>query len=273
MTLGYLLHNIQKQSAESGVPISDYLYLISEALSLSNPQLHINRDLIIPETVLEMLVMQFVRLEKHEPPQYICGKAYFYGHAYMVTPQVLIPRPETEGLVELAIKHLQSNMQILDIGTGSGAIAITLKLQRPDLAVFATDYSGKALEVARHNAAELKAEIEFIIADLYPPEGRCFDAIISNPPYIDSADYHALELKVRSYEPQLALYGGIDGLDYYRRIIAKAAAYLSPLGFIAFEHGATQADAIIRLAQDAGLHTSEKYLDLCGRDRYLILKR
>lgn len=273
MTLGDLLHKTQKQSAKSDVPLSDYLFLLSEALDLSNPQMNIKKELIIPEPVLEELSAQFVRLEKHEPPQYICGKAYFYGNAFRVSPKVLIPRPETEGLVELALRHLQNKQRVLDIGTGSGAIAITLKLLRPDLSVTATDISSTALDVARHNAAELKADVEFIKTDLYPPEGGSFDAIISNPPYIAAGEYRDLEPKIRDYEPPLALDGGEDGLDYYRRIIAKAAAYLNPHGFMAFEHGATQAESIIRLAGAAGINNHEKSLDLCGRDRYLILKR
>lgn len=273
VTLGELLQDVKKHSAAKGIRLSDYLYIIADATGLSFPQISIHSTFPISQTTLNTLNTQFKRLEQHEPPQYITGKAYFFGRLFMVDSRVLIPRPETEGLVELALKQLPDSASVLDMGTGSGAIAITMKLQKPNLDVYATDLSSPALEVAKYNAAALQADVHFYEADLYPQESRCYAAIISNPPYIDDAAYRGLDSQVRDFEPKLALHGGEDGLDVYRLILANAAVYLSSDGFIAFEHGESQASSIIALAQSAELCHHEKYLDLCGRDRYLILKR
>lgn len=273
MTLGDLLRQIDHRTASKGIEAADYLYIVSEKLSLSTPEMQIHKELPITPQMEDELNELFARLERHEPPQYITGKAYFYGYPFAVQPGVLIPRPETEGLVELALRQIKPNDKVLDIGTGSGAIAICMKLLGKDIEVYATDISPEALKIARQNASDLNADVHFIHADLYPDTGQQYTLIVSNPPYINSIDYYNLDAKVRDYEPKLALYAGDDGLKYYRSIISQAPRYLEAGGCIALEHGDTQASAIASIALAAGFTTIEKYLDLCGRDRYLILRR
>jgi len=173
------------------------------------------------------------------PTQYITGKQEFYGRQFRVTPDVLIPRPETEHLIEAALAcHAQD---ILDVGTGSGAIAITLALET-NARITATDISPAALRVAEANAARLNAEVRFLECDLVP-EGS-FDLVVSNPPYVALTDKPTLQREVRDHEPELALYGGDDGLGIYRRFIPAAARVLKPGGSLVMEIGSTQAEAV-----------------------------
>jgi len=174
-----------------------------------------------------------------KPTQQITGKQEFYGRDFRVTPDVLIPRPETEHVIEAA---LACNAQdIVDVGTGSGAIAITLALETK-ARVTATDISSAALRVAEDNARRLNANVRFLECDLVP-EGS-FDLVVSNPPYIALTDKPKLQREVRDHEPELALYGGEDGLDIYRRLIPEAARVLKPYGWLVMEIGSTQADAV-----------------------------
>ena len=187
-----------------------------------------------------------------KPTQYITGKQEFYGRDFHVTPAVLIPRPETELLIEAVLERLSAPsrsllfgsgqaLNILDVGTGSGAIAITLALETT-AQVTATDISPDALEIAKSNAERLGASVHFRECDLIPA-GK-FDLIVSNPPYVALADKPTLQREVRDHEPELALYGGEDGLEIYRRLIPAAANALHPGGCLIVEIGATQADAV-----------------------------
>jgi release factor glutamine methyltransferase len=175
---------------------------------------------------------------KGKPTQYITGTQEFYGRDFDVTPDVLIPRPETEHLVELAKSHPAD--LILDIGTGSGAIAITLALET-SATVFATDISAQALRVAQDNAKRLGARVQFLACDLTSALGPGFDLIVSNPPYVARRDKPTLQREVRDYEPELALYGGDDGLDVYRRLIPQVRALLKPGGRLLMELGDAEA--------------------------------
>ncbi len=172
---------------------------------------------------------------KGTPTQYITGKQEFYGREFRVTPAVLIPRPETEHLIEAALKH--PARQILDIGTGSGAIAITLALETK-ARVFASDISRPAVEAAKQNCQRLGANVDFVQCDLASALGPArFDLIVSNPPYIPESDRAALQREVRDYEPSLALFAGADGLAIYRRLIPEAADRLMPGGRLVLELG------------------------------------
>jgi release factor glutamine methyltransferase len=195
----------------------------------------------------------------NEPIQYITGEQEFYGLALRVTPAVLIPRPETEQLVEAVLAEMDSSrpLRILDVGTGSGAIAIALAFHLPRVQITAVDLSAAALEVAAANAARhgLTDRIHFLASDLLhalPPDELRFDApgwdaIVSNPPYVPTTDLVSLHPQVRDHEPAAALFAGSDGLDVYRRLIPQARTALYPNGLLALEIGHGQRTAIASL--------------------------
>jgi release factor glutamine methyltransferase len=193
------------------------------------------------------------RRAAREPIGYLTGVREFYGRAFLVTPAVLIPRPETELLVEDVLEAAASipRARVCDVGTGSGCIAITVALERPDAVVAATDASDAALSVARGNAVTLGAtRVQFVTADLFADEGP-YDVIASNPPYVAEVDRASLDADVRDYEPASALFGGPDGLDVIRRLIPAAAARLAPGGWLFVEIGAGQAEAVAALVDAA----------------------
>jgi len=190
------------------------------------------------------------RREAREPLQYILGEAWFYGRPFQVDSRVLIPRGDTEILCEEAVKRLKAGMRALDIGTGSGALAVTMALESPDCQVFAADISSDALEVARKNAEALGAQVRFFESDLYAalPAGE-FDVIVSNPPYIPSGDLPALQKEVGK-EPVLALDGGKDGLDIYRRIIQGLPGRLKAGGSLLLEAGDGEAEILCKWCRE-----------------------
>lgn len=200
------------------------------------------------------------------PTQYITGLQEFYGREFRVTPGVFIPRPETEHVVEVALEKWRPGTRCLDIGTGSGAIAITLALER-DARVAATDRSLPALRIARENARRLAARVDFIACDLASAlAGHCFDLVVSNPPYVPAGD--VLQREVREHEPPTALYAGEHGLDTYRRLIPDAARVLRPGGWLILEIGALQAEAVRGLLE--GWAGVEIRPDLAGLPRVAI---
>ena len=192
----------------------------------------------------------------HEPIQYITGQQEFYGLLLEVTPAVLIPRPETEHLIEAILKHLRADAphKIADIGTGSGPIAIALAVSLPQAEITALDISSEALAVAAANAREHKVanRIKFLHSDLLSAlahEAETFDAVVSNPPYVPEADRDTLHPQVRDHEPPIALFGGETGMDIYRRLIPQAHNALKPNGLLALEIGHGQREAIAALLQ------------------------
>ncbi|MEC0253670.1 peptide chain release factor N(5)-glutamine methyltransferase [Paenibacillus lautus] len=213
------------------------------------------------------------------PAQYIIGEQEFYGRPFEVTPAVLIPRPETELLVEAVLKHGQEltprsndRLQAIDIGTGSGAIAITLALQSKGWDLHASDISPDALEVAARNAKQLNADVEFRQGNLLEPfAGMAPDILVSNPPYIPAEDIEGLQPEVRDYEPRTALDGGPDGLNPYRIMMAQLPLLTAPPRLIAFELGMGQAEDVAELLRSAG-HWEEIVTvpDLAGIDRHVL---
>lgn len=198
-----------------------------------------------------------------EPVAYILGRKEFYGLELAVNPAVLIPRPETELLVELALARRPAS--VLDIGTGSGAIALALKRHLPGARVVATDASASALEVARRNAVRFGLEVELRHGRWFEPvAGERFEAIISNPPYVVVGDPHLADLP---HEPRLALLAGLDGLDSFRVLAREAPAHLLPGGWLLLEHGAGQHEAVRVLLESAGLETTASWPDLAGIPR------
>lgn len=206
------------------------------------------------------------------PVAYLTGTREFYGRPFQVSPEVLIPRPDTELLVELALARMPADqaMDVLDLGTGSGCIAITLALERPLAQVTAVDRSAAALAMARRNAEILNARVEFLVSDWFaafmPPRvlaGRRFDLIVSNPPYIAAADPHLARGDVR-FEPLTALAAGHDGLADLRQLTAAACAHLKPGGVLLLEHGYDQADAVQALLRMNGIRHPQSWADLAG---------
>ncbi len=206
------------------------------------------------------------RRAQGEPVAYLIGEKEFYGRSFAVSPAVLVPRPETELLVELALARLRPlpAPRVLDLGTGSGCIAVTLALECPAASLLAVERSADALAVARANAQRLGARVEFALGDWYENVGGGFDAIVANPPYVAAADPH---LQALQQEPQHALVAGGDGLADLRRIVAGAPAHLHPGGWLAVEHGHDQAAGVRRLFALAGFVAIETHRDLAGVER------
>jgi release factor glutamine methyltransferase len=214
-----------------------------------------------------------------EPIQYIIGECEFYGLPFKVTRDVLIPRPETEHLVEKVseLVPLFSQPRIVDVGTGSGAIAIALAHDwAPPAIVTAIDVSEPALDLARWNAKRIgfAHRIRFLEGDLLAPvAGEQFEIVVSNPPYVPNTDRALIAVEVREYEPAVALFAGEDGLDVYRRLIPAAFAALVPGGFLALEIGFSQADSVSNLLAEAGFADVEFMADLQGIPRVASAKR
>lgn len=215
-------------------------------------------------------------VEEEMPFQYIIGIQNFFGYDFKVNESVLIPRRETEELVERVIYYIEDNfgdrkIDVLDIGTGSGCIAITLDKELDNVSVTAVDISNEALEVAKENNQKLSANVKFKLGDLYEPvKGEKYDVIVSNPPYI--VDYGYIGKTVK-HEPKVSLYGGADGLNFYRRIISESRDYLKENGVIAFEHAYDTAKELEKII--LGVYPNAKvtlYQDLSGYDRITFIE-
>ncbi len=216
------------------------------------------------------------RREAGEPLQYLTGEKEFFGLAFRVSPAVLIPRPETEILVEKALelaRRRQEEVRMVDVGTGSGCIAISLAHALPHARICATDLCIDALGVARENAARLGVRIEWACCDLLAcfPVRPVFDFILSNPPYVAAAD--DLPVMVRDHEPGAALFGGESGIEIFHRLIPQAVSRLLPKGMLMLEVGAGQASAIEKLLQTAGMEVEEILEDLQKVPRCLVARK
>lgn len=201
-----------------------------------------------------------------EPIAYLTGLREFYGRNFKVSSDVLIPRPETELLVELALARipLDQTAAVLDLGTGSGCIALTLALERPHASITAVDRSTAALTIAKHNGGILDARVEFLTSDWFTAlTGKRFDLIVANPPYIANADSHLTRGDIR-FEPLSALAAGNDGLADLRHLIAEAPDYLKPGGALLLEHGYDQADVVQDLFLAAKFSHCQRWMDLAG---------
>jgi release factor glutamine methyltransferase len=213
---------------------------------------------------------------KGEPIQYITGETEFYGLPFLVTPDVLIPRPETEHLVEMVIELAARFEQprIVDVGTGSGAIAVALAHKLPQSRIAATEISSQALVVAEENAKRNGAFVRFLQGDLLAPlDDERFEIVVSNPPYVPNGDRATLSVEVREYEPAVALFAGDDGLDVYRRLIPAVFGALISGGYLALEIGYGQSMAITELLANAGFEQIEFMPDLQGIPRVACARR
>jgi release factor glutamine methyltransferase len=252
---------------DSGLPRREAGLLLCSVLGCERQHLIVHGDEELDSSKLRRARDVFARRRAGEPVAYITGRREFYGVELRVTPDVLIPRPETELLVELALERAAPGARVLDLGTGSGAIAVALACERPDLAIVATDISEAALAVARRNAQENGAAIEFTRSDWFEGLGpERFDLVVSNPPYVAADDPHLDQGDVR-FEPGLALVGGEDGLDCIGRIIGRAQGHLRSGGWLLLEHGYDQGGRCIDFLREFGYLETRGFVDLAGLPR------
>jgi release factor glutamine methyltransferase len=254
-------------------PRLDAELLIGAALGLARVKLYLDLDRPLGPAELAKVKALVVRRRKREPVAYILGEREFYRRSFEVTPAVLIPRPDTETLIERALELLPvgSSASVLDLCTGSGAIAVTLAAERPEVQVTATDLSAAALDVARRNAARhgVAERCEFLEGDLLAPltAARRFQLIAANPPYIPEAEIETLQAEIKQYEPRLALASGADGLSHLERLCREASAFLEPGGAVLFELGQGQADTVRGWLEAAGFADVTAHKDLGGIER------
>lgn len=268
MTIRQLIREGEKILADAQVlsPRLDTEYLLAEALQ--TPRLNL---LLSPMNEVSGAQEQHFRTlldrrAQREPLQYILGTEAFYGLTFHVGPGALIPRADTETLCEKALEVLKKEGTALDLCTGSGVLAVTIQSLRKDARVYASDLSENALTIAKSNAQLHHAPVQFFQGDLFAPlQGMIFDLIVSNPPYIPAADMALLQSEVLQ-EPHMALYGGEDGLFFYRRIACEAPAHLQENGWLCLEIGDTQARDVMNLLQPH-FDQIQLFHDLSGRPR------
>jgi release factor glutamine methyltransferase len=229
-------------------------------------------DLMVAGPAVRSL-QDFVRRRsvEREPVAYILGRRHFRRLELRVDPRVLIPRPETELLVEVALM-LPHGSRVLDVGTGSGAVALALKEERPDLRVTGSDLDDEALEVAQENAERLQLDVRWLSADLLEEMPGEFDAVLSNPPYVPDGDRATLAPEILRHEPPAALFAGVDGLDAIRPLIEQAAAR-NQVRLLAVEVGAGQASAVGELMRTSGFSSVRAERDLSGIERVVVAQR
>lgn len=248
---------------DAGIEAREARLLLARALHASEAHLIGYPEKSISASAYAQFAADVARRRRGEPVAYIVGEKEFCGLALQVTPAVLIPRPETELLVELALERPFASLA--DLGTGSGAIAIAIGKRRPGTRVVAVEASDAALAVARGNAAMHGVDIEFRRGSwLAPLAGERFDLVVANPPYVAEGDPHLAEL---AFEPRAALVSGADGLDAIRQIAGAAPAHLVPGGWLLLEHGAGQDAGVRRLLEQAGLEAAQSWPDLAGIPR------
>ena len=252
--------------------------LICQASGKSQAEFLADRDLYASEKIVQEVEANLARLLNDEPIAYILGQWEFYGLPLHVTPDVLIPRDDTCAVAELAIRQglfLDKDPRILDLCCGSGCIGLAIASRVKDAKVTLADISQKALAVAKENVAlnKLSGRVRCVSADALRPAfpflGK-FDMIVSNPPYITGEEMKQLPRSVAEYEPHLALYGGEDGLDFYRSIAKNFAVALKPGGYLAFEYGDTQADDVCAILVENGYTTLERARDYNDRERAVL---
>jgi release factor glutamine methyltransferase len=265
--------SVARALRDSGLETCDANLLLQSVLGVNRAYLAAHDDQFLNPMQAAAYEEWVQRRKAGEPTAYILGEREFYGLNFKITPAVLIPRPETELLVELALELIpkEHSCKVLELGTGSGNIALALARHRPLARITAVDCSEQALAVARQNAAQLLGEdgrnIVFKNSDWYDAlEGETYHLIISNPPYVASGDAHLREGDVR-FEPRQALSGGIDGLDCIRRIIRGAPSRLCKGGWLLFEHGYDEADACLELLTQSGFDQLICANDLAGIPR------
>jgi release factor glutamine methyltransferase len=228
-------------------------WLLSAALGLDRVGLYVNFDKPLTETELAVYRGMIARRARREPLQYILGSQEFMELDFEVSPAALIPRCDTETLLAEAVKRCKDAIKILDIGVGSGCIAVALAVKLPSSQVCGVEQSADALTLAKRNAAKHGVNVTLVQGSMFEPfNGVRFDMIVSNPPYIPTGEFDSLQPEVRDFEPREALDGGADGLDFYRSIIPDATDHLNPGGWLLFEVGIGQAKRVLELFTQTG---------------------
>ncbi len=246
----------------------DALQLLAAVLNTAPLNLLAAQDTGLNETQQARFWTLLERRKAREPLQYILGTAPFMGHEFIVEPGVLIPRQDSETLCMKAIELIRDGESALDLCCGSGCLGLSLKLEKPGVMVTLSDVSDTAIKVTTQNAERLNAQVSILQGDLFKPhQGMKYDLILSNPPYISEHEMTELDPEV-TWEPNLALLAGQDGLDFYRRIANEAADYLKPGGRLLLEIGHSQFDAVSALL-DERFHKARLHKDLAGKPRVL----
>lgn len=288
MTIGELTRRGTARLAQSGIEQAgrETMWLLERALGMTALDLRLNESRAVAGEALRHAQALLARRASREPLQYLLGTQEFCGLEFEVSPAVLIPRSETELLVETALRCAGKQPAahgpvIADIGTGSGCIAVALARRLPEAAIYAVDCSAEALRVARRNADRLGAtgRITFLEGDLMAPLearglGGRVDLVVSNPPYIAEREWDGLQPEVRLFEPRIALAGGEDGLAVYRRLVPEAVGYLHAGGWLVMEVGQGQAEAVRALIEDTGRYDTVDILpDQAGIPRVIAAHR
>jgi release factor glutamine methyltransferase len=258
--------NIARALADAGIEPREARLLLAEACGFSEASVLANDERELPSELEARYLEMVARRRAGEPVAYILGRREFYSLPLAVGPPVLIPRPETELLVELALERIPpaASASVIDLGTGCGAVALAIRRHRPRVRVVAVEASAAALEYAKRNAAKLGLEIELHHGRWFEPvRGERFDVVVSNPPYVALDDPHLGEGDVR-FEPRSALVAGADGLDEIREITRNAAAFLKAGGWLLLEHGQGQHEAVQSLLSVAGFEGVTTWPDLAG---------
>ena len=278
MTFAQAVRNYEARCAECGVPEETVMAFLVEIARMERCNLYLHYDEEMPESISEAFSAGMERILNQEPMAHVLGYSWFYGYPFTVNGDVLIPRPETEELcarVLAAIDRIfpEGEVHCVDVGTGSGAIAVTLACEEPRVVMDATDISEAALETAKINAANNHANVTFYAGDMIKPLiplGKKYDVLICNPPYIPQDE--DMERSVVDFEPHVALFGGEDGLRFYRSVFADCRSVLKEKSFMAFEMGWNQREALSRLVQES-LPEAEYEIrkDMNGKDRMLFV--
>lgn len=270
MKLLNLRKEIKTKFAESNIPETDADFIIAEVLETSRTELILIEE--VAEDVVETIKEKVQLRLENVPIEKIFKKAYFFGLEFKVDDNVLSPRPESELLVETALKYIKENnyKSVLDMCTGSGCLAISVK-KNSEVDVTAVDISSKALAIAKHNAKKNDVEVNFIKSNMFSEVEGKFDLIISNPPYIDSDEVKELDKEVIEHDPKIALDGGEFGLKFYNIIHDNLRKHLQDNGMLIIEIGEDQKELLVSLFNDFNL--VESIVDYSGNDRILIFAR
>lgn len=257
----------------SGLPRLEARMLLQHVLTISHSHIIAHGTQLLSNSELASLNQLCQRRLAGEPLAYLLGWREFYGRRFQVSEAVLIPRPETEHLVDAVLAHLPAQGTLWDLGTGSGAIAVTIACERPDAQIWAADISEEALAVAQANASALQAQVRFGQGSWYQaqpqPAPHSVDVIVSNPPYIDAQDPHLQQGDLR-FEPQQALTDNHNGLSAFETIIAGAKDFLRPDGWLLFEHGYDQGEAVRNILSQYKFRKIQTLADLAGLDRVTL---